>query len=616
MTKRVSRATVLATAMTTVTSLALTLGTTASAPAAVVDATTVAAYLTSTWTPPSTDPSGITFIPGRGLLISDAEVEEPTALGQTTNLFYSSLTGVNNGPSADGTTVGWSNEPNGVFYVSAPGNPWTGHLFVSDDDQKRIFDISSAGADGRFGTADDGSRTFFKTPPFGNTDPEDMAFDSTHNELWIAGGLSTLVSRVNPGADNNFATTGDNVTKNFELPHLNPDPLKPPSPEGMAYDPERDTIYVLEGQSEVIFELARNGAILNQINLASIGMQSVGGMTLDPASTGPSRTFYIADRGLDPNGTRPPTCGPSAPPTCQPFNDGVIYEVRVANMPAIGNRPPLAGAGEDLIADTLETVTLLGSGEDGESPSAPGPLTYAWTRVSGPGTVTLGTPNAPTTTASFSAAGDQVMRLTVSDGSLTDFDDMVVHVFAPGAPRSVNIPIRTGADDAQEQIGTTSNGFTDLESADNELGNTNNTDATRVMTGLRFTDLPIPAGSTIDDARIQFSVDEVNSSAASYLIRGQLIGNAPPFLQGNRLPPGRRRTSRTAPRRSRPWPGTTCRRGRSSVTRGRTSARRSSPRSCRRSSASPPGPAATRWCSRSRTPSATPGDGPPRPRTA
>ena len=175
---------------------------------------------------------------------------------------------------------------------------------------------------------------------FGNTDPEDVAFDSTHNELWIAGGLSTIVSRVNPGADNNFATAGDNVTKNFELPDLDPDPLKPPSPEGMAYDPARDTIYVLDGEAEVIFELARNGAVLNQINLTNIDMQSAGGITLDPASTGPSRTFYIADRGLDPNGTRPPTCPPTAPPSCEAFNDGVIHVVQVDHH--AGDRQPAA----------------------------------------------------------------------------------------------------------------------------------------------------------------------------------------------------------------------------------------------------------------------------------
>jgi hypothetical protein len=526
---------------------AVALSTTAPATAAVVEATPVGDFATSTWTPPSSDPSGIAFIPGKGLLISDAEVEEPIALGQSTNLFYSSVAGVNNGASDDGSTVGWSNEPTGVFYVAKAGNPWNGHLFVTDDDQKRVYDIASAGADGRFGTADDGSRTFFRASVFGNTDPEDVAFDSTHNELWIAGGLSTIVSRVNPGADNNFATTGDNVTKNFELPHLDPDPLKPPSPEGMAYDPERGTIYVLDGETNVVFELARNGAVINQINMTNINTQSAGGITLDPASTGASRTFYIADRGLDPNGTRLPTCPTPTPPGCEAFNDGVVHEVRVATMPVIGNLPPLADAGEDDIADTLEAVTLLGSGEDGETPPSPSPLTYSWTRISGPGTVTLGTPNAPTTTASFSAAGDQVMRLTVSDGSLTDFDDVVVHVFAPAAPRSVTIPIRSGDDDGQEQIGTSSNGFTDLESADNELGNTNGTDATKVMTGLRFTKVPVAQGSTIDDARIQFSVDEVNSSAASYVIRGQLAGNAPPFLHGNAVGVGKFNISSRTP---------------------------------------------------------------------
>ena len=74
----------------------------------------------------------------------------------------------------------------------------------------------------------------------------------------------------------------------------------------MAYDPARGTIYVLDGGAGVIFELARNGAVLNQINLTNVDMQSAGGITLDPASTGASRTFYIADRGLDPNPTRVP----------------------------------------------------------------------------------------------------------------------------------------------------------------------------------------------------------------------------------------------------------------------------------------------------------------------
>jgi hypothetical protein len=129
------------------------------------------------------------------------------------------------------------------------------------------------------------------------------------------------------------------------------------------------------------------------------------------------------------------------------------------------------------------------------------------------------------------------MRLTVRDGiggtSQADFDDMIVNVFSPGSPRTVDVPIRIGDDDAQESIGGTSDGFTDLKSADNELGNTTGLDTSKVMTGLRFTNLPIAPDSTIDTAKVQFSVDEAGGAPASYVIKGQLIGNAPPFLHGN-----------------------------------------------------------------------------------
>ncbi len=518
------------------TTLALVASTTA-ALAANFQATQTAMYQTSTWTPPSSDPSGITFIPGKGLLVSDAEIEEVGFTGPIThnnNLFQSSVTGVRTG---GGSTVGWSNEPTGVAFVSATGSPWTGHLFVTDDDQKRVYDISGAGADGQFGTADDGGRTFFRTSAFGNTDPEDVAFDSHRNELWIAGGLSTIISRVNPGPDGKFDTVQDNITKNFSLPHLDPDPLKPPSPEGMAYDPARQTILVLDGEAGAIFEFARNGALLNTIFLANIDMQSPGGITLDPASTGPNRTYYLADRGLDPNGTRPATCTPVPPATdCEAFNDGVIHEIRVTNLPAIGNLPPLADAGEELIADTNEAVTLLGSGEDGTDPSSPQPLRYTWTRASGPGTVTIGTPNQATTTATFAQAGNHVMQLTVSDGALSHVDQVVVHVFAPGAPRTVDIPIRNGNDDGQETLGGAQDGFTDLESADNELGNTGAVTPANVMTGLRFTNLPVPRGSIVNSAKVQFSADEVGSTPASYVIKGHLSGDAPPFIHGRTVP--------------------------------------------------------------------------------
>jgi RHS repeat-associated protein len=55
-------------------------------------------------------------------------------------------------------------------------------------------------------------------------------------------------------------------------------------------------------------------------------------------------------------------------------------------------------------------------------------LTYLWTKVSGPGDVTFGSPYATNTTASFSTIGIYVLRVTVSDGELSSSDDITITV--------------------------------------------------------------------------------------------------------------------------------------------------------------------------------------------
>ncbi|HWB03374.1 MAG TPA: Ig-like domain-containing protein [Verrucomicrobiales bacterium] len=80
-------------------------------------------------------------------------------------------------------------------------------------------------------------------------------------------------------------------------------------------------------------------------------------------------------------------------------------------------------AGEDV------TVTLPGSASLEASitygPQSPGSVTLQWTKVSGPGSVTFGTPTAAATTAGFSAFGNYVLRLTAT-GSSTVFDEILV----------------------------------------------------------------------------------------------------------------------------------------------------------------------------------------------
>ena len=76
----------------------------------------------------------------------------------------------------------------------------------------------------------------------------------------------------------------------------------------------------------------------------------------------------------------------------------------------------------------------------------PGPLTLTWSKVSGPGTVSFGSANAASTTATFSVSGTYVLRLTASDGTLSNADDVTITVDAgtgdiPPDPSTVAPPV-------------------------------------------------------------------------------------------------------------------------------------------------------------------------------
>jgi N-acetylneuraminic acid mutarotase len=90
------------------------------------------------------------------------------------------------------------------------------------------------------------------------------------------------------------------------------------------------------------------------------------------------------------------------------------------------NQPPLANAGPDQTIVFPNSATLNGSATDDGLPNPPGTLTYAWSKVSGPGTVTFGNASAATTSAAFSAAGTYVLRLTASDSVLSGADEVTV----------------------------------------------------------------------------------------------------------------------------------------------------------------------------------------------
>jgi PKD repeat protein len=95
------------------------------------------------------------------------------------------------------------------------------------------------------------------------------------------------------------------------------------------------------------------------------------------------------------------------------------------------NAAPTVSAGPDGTATTAQEITLDGTASDDGLPAG-STLTVTWSKATGPGTVTFGSPDDEDTTASFSSAGTYTVRLTATDGTLTSFDSATVVVSDPG----------------------------------------------------------------------------------------------------------------------------------------------------------------------------------------
>lgn len=98
------------------------------------------------------------------------------------------------------------------------------------------------------------------------------------------------------------------------------------------------------------------------------------------------------------------------------------------------NQAPLVNAGPDQLNLTMPlsgnaSVNLAGSASDDGLPAG-STLTKTWSKLSGPGAVSFSNASSPITTASISLAGNYVLRLSASDGSLTSSDDISITINA------------------------------------------------------------------------------------------------------------------------------------------------------------------------------------------
>src|SRR6266850_1849817 len=105
--------------------------------------------------------------------------------------------------------------------------------------------------------------------------------------------------------------------------------------------------------------------------------------------------------------------------------------------PRASNTQPTVSAGSNQTVTLPASASLSGTATDDDLPVG-STLTVTWSKFSGPGTVTFGNVNALSTTASFSAAGTYVIRLTAGDSELSSTADLTISVNATNQAPTVS----------------------------------------------------------------------------------------------------------------------------------------------------------------------------------
>jgi hypothetical protein len=475
----------------------------------------------ATLSPPSPDSSGIAYIPTRNtLLMSDGEVEE-TVNGIThfagANLWELTLAGAvvrtGNISRVSPTAASMTNEPTGIDW-----NPTNGHYFVSDDDDQRVYDLNP-GPDGQYATADD-TWIRFGTLAAGNGDPEDVTFDSWHNQLFAVDGVNAEVYQY---------TLAGALVSHFDVQQYGV-----VDPEGIKFNPDSGTLVVLSNTGNPIaVETTTDGTLLRTIDVSAAHSVALASIAYAPASDGSgTKRYYVADRGID-NNDNPNII------------DGKIYELTAPASFSPGNTPPSVNIGPDQTVTFPNDGQLDGTVSDDGLPNPPGAITTTWSQASGPGQASFANPAALDTSVSFTRTGTYSICLSASDGELTTSDCLNVLVSWGAGVASSEVRVAASTDDVEEAA---SGGMT-LGSTDLELVY----DGSNQTVGLRFNGVTIPQGANILSAYLQFKVDEIQSEATSLTISGQATDNAPTFAGTSRNVSLRPRTTAAAAWSPVPW---------------------------------------------------------------
>jgi hypothetical protein len=284
--------------------------------AANVTGTLIRTINTAKFSPPSPDPSDIAYLSSTDTLLAcDGEVEE-MPIYRGANLFEMTRSGTLLATYTTATTTAYpnpnaySNEP-----VGCVSNSNNGHVFIADDDRKKVYEINP-GKDGALFTKDDILTSFSTLTVCGSSDPEGIAYGQ--GSLFIIDGLNAEVYKVTT-KDGIFDGNGESCT-HFDTA-LSGSGVT--DPEGIVYDPDNPShLYVVGRPANRLAHFKLNatggGHLVRTISIAAANPKNPAGLAAVPKhkTTNDKTHIFIADRRVD-NNTDPKE------------NDGKIYQFSV-----------------------------------------------------------------------------------------------------------------------------------------------------------------------------------------------------------------------------------------------------------------------------------------------
>ena len=238
----------------------------------------------------SGDPSGLAYVPGKGLFLCDSEADE-SPYHSSNNMFLvqpndgGALTRIGSPINLTSFTI----EPTGLAYA-----PTTDLLYISDDDADRIFWVDPDNPQVRLGS--------FSTTAFGNNDSEDVAYDGFDGD--VNGGDGHLYVANGQYGNIKECTTSGTLVRTISLPSAVSDP------EALLWDDVHNLFFIGGKFSSNIWVLDRNGGLVQTITLlgnydragSGVGVK-VTDFALAPSSDpndDPAKlSLYVADYGAD-----------------------------------------------------------------------------------------------------------------------------------------------------------------------------------------------------------------------------------------------------------------------------------------------------------------------------